>query len=208
MKVVLATRNRGKIREIKDILSHIEGLEILTLDDFPGIDLPPEDGETFRDNALKKARYVSHKTSLPALADDSGLEVDALGGRPGVYSSRYAGPDATDEENVKRLLDELRDVPFEERTARFRCVIAIVYPSGREETFEGVLEGTIATEPSGKGGFGYDPVFFVPSMGKTIASISSVEKNRISHRGIALMKARESLLRGVSCGGMGLKKER
>lgn len=196
MKIVLATRNRGKIKEIKEILS---GTEVLTLDDFPNLTMPPETGQTFRENALSKALFVAEKTNLPALADDSGLEVDALGGRPGVFSARYAGKDATDEENYLKLLGEMKGVAMEKRKARFRCVMALAFPDGEGTafTFDGVFEGYIASEPRGKDGFGYDPVFFVPERNKTAAELTLEEKNAISHRARALRKLKEFLKSGA-----------
>lgn len=185
MKVVLATKNRGKAAEIGRILEGT-GLEILSLEDFPGVELPPETGKTMRENALLKARVSALATGMPALADDSGLEVDSLGGAPGVYSARYSGEKASDEENYGKLLRELEGVPEGRRTARFRCVIALVGFDDEERLFEGVFEGSITREPRGTGGFGYDPVFLVPEIGKTAAELRPEEKNRISHRGKAL----------------------
>ena len=138
------------------------------------------------ENALKKARAFAEFTGETVLADDSGLEIDALAGRPGVYSSRYAGPDANDEENIKKLLLELRDVPVEKRGAAFRCTLVMYKPDGEYDTFEGTLRGVITTEPRGTQGFGYDPVFFVPEIGKTVAEMPMEVKNSISHRGAAL----------------------
>lgn len=185
MKVVLATKNRGKAVEIGRILQGT-GLEIISLDDFPEVALPPETGATMQENALIKARAAAKATGLPALADDSGLEVDFLGGAPGVYSARYSGEKATDEENYRKLLAELKGVPEEKRTARFRCVIALVGFDEEERLFEGVFEGVITMEPRGENGFGYDPVFLVPGLGRTSAELSPGEKNRISHRAKAL----------------------
>lgn len=189
MKITLATKNRGKAVEIREILKDI-GAEVLTLDDFPEIVMPPESGETFRANAVEKARFVAEATGALALADDSGLEVEALGGRPGVRSARYAGAGATDRENFTKLLKELEGVPFEKRKARFVCVIAIAGPGVEEAAFEGTLDGYISVEPSGREGFGYDPVFFIPGENKTAAELRPDEKNRISHRARALEKAR------------------
>ena len=185
MKVVLATRNKGKAREIGRILFG-SGVEIVSLDEFPGVTLPPETGATMKENALIKARAASIVTGLPALADDSGLEVDFLGGAPGVYSARFAGDGATDEENWRKLLKELEGVPASKRTARFRCVMALVGVDGGERCFEGVFEGVITGEPKGSNGFGYDPVFLIPSKGMTSAELSPDEKNSISHRAKAL----------------------
>jgi XTP/dITP diphosphohydrolase len=197
MKIVLATKNRSKVEEIRYITRELP-LEILTLQDFPAILLPPEDGSTFKDNALKKARFVAGETGLTALADDSGLEVNELDGRPGIRSSRYAGAHATDGENIAKLLKELEEVPITRRTARFVSAIALVEPSGKETVFEGVLEGLIGFFPKGARGFGYDPIFIVPELGKTTAELKPEEKNRISHRGRALEKLKAWLLQDVS----------
>ncbi len=203
MKIALATRNRGKIIEITKILSGLD-IEVLTLDDFPPMEMPPEAGAAFKENAVSKARFVAEKTGLPVLADDSGLEVDSLGGRPGVLSARYAGVGATDKENYLKLLDELKGLPMEKRRARFRCVIAFAEPDpekgGRTVTFDGVFEGFIATGPKGDHGFGYDPVFLIPEKNKTAAELTLEEKNSISHRAMALNKLKD-FLRSRSGGG-------
>lgn len=193
MKIVLATRNKGKAREIRDILKGLN-LEILTLNDFPEIPTPVEDGKTFRENALKKARFVAKHLNMAALADDSGLEVDALDKRPGVLSARYACENATDEENNKKLIKELKNIPFQKRRACYRCVVALVFPSGKEETAKGDCCGLIAIKPKGKEGFGYDPLFFVPEYGKMMAELPPEIKNRISHRARALAKLKQKLL--------------
>ena len=190
MKIALATKNQGKIKEIRSILEGLS-VELVSLEELSIEELPPEDGSTFEENALKKARFVAQKSGLPAVADDSGLEVDALDGRPGVYSARYGG--TTDEERYLKLLEELKDIPEPERTARFRCVIALVTPEGEEKTFEGVLEGRITRRPRGKYGFGYDPVFYLPDKGKTLAEMRPEEKNLVSHRARALEKLRAYL---------------
>lgn len=195
-KVLLATGNRGKIREIKHILEGLD-LEIFTLDDYPGLKMPPEDGATFRDNALIKARHIAKKTGLSVLADDSGLEVDCLGGLPGVRSARYAGEGASDKENYLKLLGELSGVPEGKRGARFKCAVAFVVPGGVEEVFEGSFEGVIAPEARGGGGFGYDPVFFIPELKKTAAELTPDEKNRVSHRAKALEKLRNWLVKKI-----------
>ena len=192
MRLLLATKNQGKIKEINRLLKG-QRVEVLTLDDFPGISLPKEDRSTFKGNALKKARFVAGETGLAAISDDSGLCVDALGGRPGVLSARYAGDNATDEENLAKLLLEMKDVPEGKRTASFVCVIALVLPSGKEKTFEGRLEGVIAAKPKGRGGFGYDPVFFLPEKHKTLAELKPEEKNLLSHRGAALKRFKKNL---------------
>ncbi|MBI3397919.1 MAG: XTP/dITP diphosphatase [Deltaproteobacteria bacterium] len=193
MKIVLATRNKGKAREIKEILKDLK-LEILTLDDFPEISTPTEDGKSFHENSLKKARFIAGQLNMPALADDSGLEVEILNRQPGIYSARYAGENATDEENNRKLLAELKGIPLEKRKACYRCVIAIVLPSGIEETVEGGCCGIIALETKGAGGFGYDPLFYFPQYKKTMAELSPDIKNRISHRGKALAKLKKKLI--------------
>ena len=193
MKMVIATKNRGKAREIADILKGLP-IEIVTLEESPAIVLPPETGETFRENARAKARAVAEVTGLPALADDSGLEVDALEGRPGVRSARYAGENATDRENYELLLRELKGVPLHERGGRFRCALAYAELEGIDEIFEGSFEGVIAESPEGEGGFGYDPVFIVPEKGVTVAELGPGEKDKISHRAKALFLFREFLI--------------
>ncbi|WP_027355730.1 XTP/dITP diphosphatase [Desulfofundulus thermocisternus] len=192
MKLVLATRNPGKVRELSQLLSPL-GYEVLSLEHFPGVPEVVEDGATFRDNAVKKATAVARHTGQLALADDSGLEVDYLGGAPGVHSARFAGEGHDDRANNEKLLRLLAGVPPEKRTARFRCVVAVATPEGKVFTTEGTCEGVIAEEPRGEGGFGYDPLFYVPSCGKTFAELDPEVKNRISHRGRALALMREIL---------------
>lgn len=191
-KVVLATKNPGKAKEIRSLMGDLP-IEIVDLEAFPGLNLPSEDGETFADNALRKAEAVAEATGLWALADDSGLEVDCLNGRPGVFSARYAGEGCSDQENNRKLLEELRGVPIEKRRARYRCVVALVGPHGERRLFQGECEGLIADLPRGEGGFGYDPLFLLPEKGKTMAELDPEEKNRISHRGKALRKCKEWL---------------
>lgn len=191
LKIVLATRNKDKIREIKQVLKGLN-IDVLTLDQFPDVPEVIEDGETIEANALKKAKVVSEATQLLALADDTGLEVDYLNGQPGVYSSRFAGEGATYDDNCKKLLGLMEGVPWDQRTARFRCVIAIVRP-GIEKLVQGTCEGFIINEKRGKHGFGYDPVFYVPQYNQTFAEMPLTLKNEISHRGIALKQAREIL---------------
>lgn len=189
--LLLATNNADKVVEMRDFFS---GLNLLlrTAAEFPQIPAVEEDQPTLQGNAIKKALALAAATGLLSLADDTGLEVDALDGRPGVYSSRYAGENASYSENVDRLLAELQDVPAARRSARFRCVIALV-DNDRVETVEGVCEGVILTGRQGRGGFGYDPVFFLPEIGRTFAEMNLEEKNRISHRGRALQQARQLL---------------
>jgi XTP/dITP diphosphohydrolase len=189
LQFVLATANPDKIVEMRHALDGL-GVEILTRDDFPHIPAIIEDGATLEQNALKKARTVCAATGIRAIADDTGLEVPALGGAPGVHSSRYGGPGATYADNVAKLLRALEGAPAAERAARFRCVIAMVEPIGAELVVEGICEGVITTEARGKGGFGYDPVFLIPSLGKTFAELTLAEKDEISHRGQAMAHMR------------------
>ena len=191
-ELVLATRNRHKREELAALLSDLP-VCIRTMDDFPDVPDVIEDGETCEANAIKKARAVSEATGLLAVADDTGLEVDALGGRPGVYAARYAGSQATYEDNCKKLLQELTGVPRNRRTARFVTVAAVALPSQVAEVATGHLDGLITEQPAGARGFGYDPVFFVPALGKTLAELSNEEKNRISHRAKAFAQVRDLL---------------
>lgn len=186
-RVVLATRNQGKVREFNRLFADL-GWEGISLAEFAGVPEVVEDKDTFEANAVKKAVTISTYLGLPAVGDDSGLDVDALNGRPGVYSARYAGEDATDEENWRKLLQELRDVPDEARTARFRCTLAYVEPGGEPVLATGACAGVIAREPAGTNGFGYDPVFYLPERGKMMAQLSPDEKNRISHRAQAMQQ--------------------
>ena len=184
-EVVIATRNPGKFREIKAILSSLP-LKFLSLEDFPDLPEVVEDGATFAENAGKKARTIADFTGRLAIADDSGLVVDALQGRPGVFSSRYAGENATDGDRGQKLLEEMASIPEGKRQARFVCAMAVALPRGRLEVVEGECRGRLTSAPRGKRGFGYDPIFFVPQFGKTMAELEPEEKNRISHRGRAL----------------------
>lgn len=195
MKIVLATHNRDKVAELREILGDLP-VDILTLDEFPSIGEIVEDGLTFEENALKKARAVSRATKLPSLADDSGLEVYYLNNRPGVHSSRYAGPGCTYADNVRKLLQELKGVPPRRRGARFHCTAALVGP-GCEETTDGLVEGTITEEPRGTDGFGYDPLFIPAGYTQTYAELASEIKNRISHRARAFEKMKEIIARHV-----------
>ena len=194
MELVLATGNRDKQQEMKALLQDL-GLTIRTLDEFPAAPVVVEDGETCQANAGKKAREIAQFTGALTLADDTGLEVDALGGRPGVFAARYAGAHATYADNCRKLLDELTGVPAEQRGARFLTVVAIADPVSSVEFVEGVLRGRIADHCSGGHGFGYDPVFLVPELEKTLAELTLDQKNRISHRGQALAKAKYVLKR-------------
>jgi XTP/dITP diphosphohydrolase len=181
--LVLATGNPGKTAELGELLSEWRLLEVRSLLDHPDVTLPEETGATYEANAVLKARAVAAATGLPALADDSGLEVDALGGAPGLTSARYGANDA---ERVTRLLAALGGGPPAERTARFRCVVALAWPDGRLVTADGACEGSIARTPSGTGGFGYDPVFLSTELGRTFAEATREEKARVSHRARAL----------------------
>ena len=210
--IVLATRNQGKVRELAEPLRAF-GLRVVGLDAFPDLPEVEETGTTFEENALLKAREVSKRTGLVAIADDSGLEVDALNGAPGVYSARYGSaeyfayaekhglkvgleplpPHADDQARTLRLLRNMAAVPDGKRQARFVSAVACVFPDGREFTVRGACEGEIARRMHGAGGFGYDPVFYVPAYGMTFGELAPADKNRISHRGIALRKCREKL---------------
>ncbi len=194
MKLILATNNKNKIIEIRDKFSDVKGLELVPLGSYPDPPEIVEDGETFRDNAEKKARGIAAFTGHLSMADDSGLEIEALNGRPGVYSARYGGESATDEDRNRMVLDEMQGVPPSRRAARFVCVIAICGPDGRCVFAEGECGGRIAEEMIGARGFGYDPIFFLPDRGKTMAELPLEEKNLISHRAKALEKAREMLM--------------
>ncbi|MGE5443704.1 MAG: XTP/dITP diphosphatase [Ignavibacteriales bacterium] len=187
---MLATKNRGKIEEFISLLRGVFQ-KIMTLTDLDSAPDIVEDGNTFRENALKKARFISEFTQKLVLADDSGLEVEALGGRPGIFSSRYAGEGARDKDNIDKLLRELSGLS--NRKGRFVCSIALVSPDGKEIVAEGACEGIIIDEPRGESGFGYDPVFLIPEMNKTFAELGPEEKNRISHRARAV-KALISLI--------------
>lgn len=211
-ELVLATRNRDKGAELSALLQEL-GIRVRTLAEFPDAPEVVEDGATCEANAVKKATAIARHTGLPALADDTGLMVDALNGRPGVYAARYAGENATYEDNWRKLLQELAGVPIEQRRARFVTVAALARPNergqetrgtGREacssrnlqvDVVEGVLEGRIAEQPAGSSGFGYDPVFLVPDLGRTLAQLSPEEKNRVSHRARALAQVKELLVR-------------
>ncbi len=192
MDVVIATRNQNKIDEIAQILkgTNFRIISMKDIKDFPEI---IEDGLTFEENARKKALSIAKLTGRVTMADDSGLVVDALNGRPGVISARYSGEDATPQKNNRKLLEELEGVPVKKRTARFVCVIAVARPSGKVSVVEGRCEGLIARELRGEEGFGYDPLFIIPEHSKTFAELGSAVKNKISHRAIALEKATEIL---------------
>lgn len=184
--IVLASRNRDKIKELRSTLAPL-GITLKSSYDFPGLEEVVEDRPTLKGNALKKARYVHGQTGLPALSDDTGLEVEALGGRPGVYSARYAGASATYQDNVDKLLEELSGVEEKNRKAQFRTVVALVSEEG-VQTFEGICRGEILTEQRGDGGFGYDPVFRPAGYEQTFGELDAGIKNEISHRGKAIAR--------------------
>ncbi len=189
--LVLATRNKGKTRELREALKEFP-IDIKNLDDFGPIPEIEEDGESFDENAYKKAAFAARILGYSAMADDSGLVVEALEGRPGVRSARYAGENATDEMNVAKLIQEMQDVQKMQnqsnRKAAFECVISIAVPTGAALTYEGRCEGLITDAPRGENGFGYDPVFFYPDFGKTFAEVPMEEKSSVSHRGKALQE--------------------
>jgi len=189
MKIVIATSNKNKVVEIKDKFSSISDIEIISLSDYENIPEIVEDADNFKGNALKKAEIIRDFTGEISLADDSGLEIDALNGEPGVYSARYGNENFSDIDRYNLVLEKMRGVDETKRTARFICAIAMAFPDGREFVTEGKCEGTISTEPSGSGGFGYDPVFYIPELKSTMAEISLSEKNKISHRAKALESA-------------------
>jgi XTP/dITP diphosphohydrolase len=193
-KLLLATNNKGKVREYKSMLKGLP-FELVSLAEL-GIKTEVEEvGESLEENARLKAITLAGESRLLVLADDSGLEVDALGGEPGRLSARYAGEGASDKDRVNYLLSRLKDVPEEKRSARFRCVIAIATPDGKVELCSGECPGFITLEPRGKEGFGYDPIFYLPGLGKTMAELSLEEKNRVSHRGRAVREAIKLLRR-------------
>ena len=203
MKLLVATRSRHKMREIRKILSEVPGVTLLSLDDAGLAPVPEEDDlepfSTFEENAASKARFFHAKSGLPTVADDSGIEVDALGGEPGVRSKRFApvtdgtSDDARDEANNRYLLERLSGKPESERAARYVCVVALERGDGKPVMLRGETEGVVTTTPAGNGGFGYDPLFFVPAVGRTFAEISPEEKNARSHRGAAFRKLAELL---------------
>ncbi|MBI4709690.1 MAG: XTP/dITP diphosphatase [Nitrospirae bacterium] len=210
MNIILATRNKKKAEEMQKILGAagtvpnlppsagnsgtVLIVSVLTLQDFPECPDVIEDGDTFEANAVKKALHTAKHTGMIAVADDSGLEVDALNGAPGVFSARYAGEPSDDKKNLEKVLQKMKDVPDEKRTARFVCCIALALPDGNVKTFLGYVEGKIGRVPRGNNGFGYDPVFYPDGHDRTFAEMSDNEKNALSHRGRALRKLQEYLL--------------
>lgn len=199
MKIVIASRNAAKIREIKQICGDLPNIEWSSTSDFPRAPVVIENGRTYRENAEKKALEIARFTKCRVLADDSGIEVDALGGRPGLFSARYAREEATDMENNARLLKELKDIPEKDRTARYRAVVVLAEEGNVLCVGEGICEGRIAFAPKGAGGFGYDPLFFLPGHGKIMAEVPPELKNQISHRAQALIHIREFLKNSCAC---------
>ncbi|OPZ51603.1 MAG: dITP/XTP pyrophosphatase [Firmicutes bacterium ADurb.BinA052] len=196
-RLVVATRNRGKLAEIRELLSRLD-VTVEALDDYPGAPEPRETGATFRENAVIKAVAAASFTREVAVADDSGLVVDALGGAPGVMSARYGGDGASDQNKYERLLAQMAGIPDAERSARFVCVIAVASPDGPVSSAEGVVEGMIARAPRGTGGFGYDPVFLIPELSMTFGELPSAVKNTMSHRARALAGAEPLILEALS----------
>ncbi len=186
--LVIATRNKGKTAEIRDLLKDFP-IDIKNLDDFGPIPPLEEDGDTFDENAYKKASFAARILGLPALADDSGLLVEALDGAPGIHSARYAGENATDEQRYLKLLDEMKGKS--NRSAAFECVISIAVPTGPALTYEARCQGLITESPAGSNGFGYDPIFFYPPLNKTFAQLTREEKSRVSHRGKAFAELKD-----------------
>lgn len=197
LQLVAATRNSGKLREISDLLSRLD-VTVRALGDYPGAPEPEETGATFFENAVIKAVATASYTGEVAVADDSGLVVDALGGAPGVMSARYGGNGASDQGRYEKLLAEMEHVPDADRTARFVCVVAVASPDGSVSSSEGVVEGAIARAPRGTGGFGYDPVFLIPELGLTFGELPAVAKNGMSHRARALAGAEPLILEALS----------
>ncbi|HET8846022.1 MAG TPA: XTP/dITP diphosphatase [Ktedonobacteraceae bacterium] len=190
--LLLATTNVSKLNEFRAIFQGLP-FTLLSLRDVQ-LDMDVEEtGSTFAENAILKAQAYASTVNMLALADDSGLEIDALGGEPGIYSARFAGRETPYAERFRLILERLQDIPLSQRTARFRCAIALAEPSGSIQVVEGTIEGVIAQEPRGENGFGYDPIFFVPEFGKTTAEMAPEEKNRVSHRGRAAESARHLL---------------
>lgn len=200
--LLVATRNAGKFREFRALLADLP-IQLFDLRAFPAAPDVEETGDSYLVNARAKAVALARFIGLPTLADDSGLEVAALGGAPGVQSARFAGPEQASDRNIALLLERLRGVPQERRGARFRCVVVVAQPDGRELVGEGTCEGFITTEPHGMGGFGYDPVFYYPPLKSTFAELAEEEKNRISHRARACAQIRAGLLFFLGQSGAG-----
>ncbi len=186
-EIIIATKNKGKVKDFEQLFSP-KGYIVKSLFDFPHLTEVEETGRTFSENAVLKAEQIAHELDRVVIADDSGLEVDALNGRPGVFSARYAGEQKNDRDNLEKVLKELEEVPDEKRSARFYCALALSIPNAQTHIVEGTCEGLITRHPIGHHGFGYDPIFFVPEKNKTMAQLTSEEKNQISHRANAMKK--------------------
>ena len=191
-QIIIATQNKGKAKDFEALLSPL-GFKVLTLRDVAKDMDVEETGVTFEENAILKAEAVAKALQIPVIADDSGLEIDALDGEPGVYSARYAGLDKSDDANIDKVLEKLSDVPESERTGRFRCVLAVAAPDKKTETFSGSCEGVILNERRGENGFGYDPIFYVPDLKRTMAELAPEEKAAISHRGNAIRELKQAI---------------
>lgn len=191
-KIIFASGNAGKLLEIANIFQGT-AIEIISLDQYPNLEPGIEDGRTYQENAIKKATPIVQATDLPTLADDTGLEVAYLKGAPGLYAARYAGEHCSPQDNMDKMLQELQGVPWEQRSAIFRSMLVLLKPDQSYLVAEGILEGTISLEPKGKQGFGYDPIFFVPELNKTLAELTLAEKNKISHRAKALQQLKALL---------------
>ncbi|MCD7032853.1 XTP/dITP diphosphatase [Metabacillus sp. GX 13764] len=191
-ELIVATKNPGKAKEFRDMLEP-RGFQVSSLLDLDLMEEIEETGQSFEENAVLKAEAISHRFGKPVIADDSGLSIDALGGEPGIYSARFAGPERSDEKNLIKVLELMKDVEWDNRTARFRCALAIAAPGRETMTVEGSVEGYIAEKPEGTEGFGYDPIFYVKDKGASMAQLTKEEKNKISHRAMALKKLDELL---------------
>lgn len=200
-EIIIATKNKGKAKEFTELFDPL-GFQVKTLLDFPGAPDIEETGETFEENALLKAVGICELLQKIVIADDSGLVIDALNGRPGVYSARYAGADKDDEANIQKILLEMKDVPNERRTAHFHCTLAMIVPGKDPVIVEGICNGLILSEKRGNNGFGYDPIFYLPHLKKTMAEMTSEEKNRISHRGNAIRKLYEYVQEAMERGDL------
>ncbi|MCA1031958.1 XTP/dITP diphosphatase [Bacillus timonensis] len=200
-EILIATKNSGKVKDFEQLFSPY-GYQVKSLYDFPDIPDVEETGTTFRENAQLKAETISKALNQIVIADDSGLEVDALDERPGVFSARYAGVEKNDKANLEKVLEELKEIPLDKRTARFRCALALVIPNEKTILVEGMCEGKIIDRPIGENGFGYDPIFYLERLGKTMAQLTKEEKNKISHRANALNNLGEELKKlDLSLGG-------
>ena len=207
MKIVAATTNSGKLREFKRLVK-ARRIEIEGLADYPDVLLPPETGTTYLENAATKARAAAHALGIAAIGDDSGLEVDAINGLPGVYSARFGSPDGNAKKNIAKLLRIMKGVEDGKRSARFRACLVLVFPdsdnpgSWKEQAFEGVFEGSIARQPAGKGGFGYDPIFISPRHAACVADLTDEQKDQISHRGRAMREMLDFIERNLLAHGI------